>query len=255
VISSPIPTAALFQPNLAGCAYDLVSNNNPSAGTGLHAANLRIGAPVFATPMPVNNGGSTPTLALMAGSTFALSPNPGPYANADTDQRGVRRTSPPDLGAYQLSVHSVGIGTTTLLEASGAGNDSVVLSDPNGSWTAATNAAWLHFPTASGSFAAAANSASIPFTFDSNAGAPRTGTITLTITHTNQQVVNLTETVTQAGSTLKRHTPSISWLAATPPGWPCRRRASSTRPIPWGRTPSMCGAPGPDSSPSWLPRA
>ena len=83
------------------------------------------------------------------------------------------------------------LGTTNLLEGPAAGSDSVVLAvtPPSASWTASTNAPWLHLSTANQSGAGATN---LVFSFDANPGATRTDTLT---------IAGLTLTVTQAGST------------------------------------------------------
>ena len=79
------------------------------------------------------------------------------------------------------------LGTTNLLEGPTAGSDSVVLAASN-SWTATANDTWLHLSAANQSGAGSAN---VIFTFDVNAGATRTGTLT---------IAGQTLTVTQAGS-------------------------------------------------------
>src|SRR6516164_8112536 len=77
------------------------------------------------------------------------------------------------------------LGTTALLEGPAAGSDSdLVLT--SGPWSASSNATWLH-TSATGSGNGLAT-----FTFDANAGATRSGTLT---------IAGLTLTVTQAGST------------------------------------------------------
>ncbi len=80
------------------------------------------------------------------------------------------------------------LGTTNLLEGPNAGSDSVVLA-ANSSWTATANDSWLHLSAANQSGTGSAN---VIFTFDANAGATRTGTLT---------IADQTLTVTQAGST------------------------------------------------------
>ena len=80
------------------------------------------------------------------------------------------------------------LGTTNLLEASTAGSDSVVLS-ANATWTATSNASWLHLSVANQSGTASTN---VIFSFDANPGATRSGTLTID---------GQTLTVTQAGST------------------------------------------------------
>ena len=71
----------------------------------------------------------------------------------------------------------------------------------NGSWTATTNAAWLHLNAANQSGIGNTN---VIFTFDANPGATRTGTLT---------IGGQTLTVTQAGSTyvaVNNATPLVS---------------------------------------------
>ena len=80
------------------------------------------------------------------------------------------------------------LGTTNSLEGPAAGSDSVVLA-ANGAWTATANDAWLHLSAANQSGAGSTN---VIFTFDANAGATRTGTLT---------IAGLMLNVTQAGST------------------------------------------------------
>ncbi len=86
------------------------------------------------------------------------------------------------------AVWAQSLGTTNLLEGPSAGSDSVVLAASN-SWTATANDSWLHLsaPNQSGT-----HSTNVIFTFDANAGATRTGTLT---------IAGKTLTVTQAGST------------------------------------------------------
>jgi hypothetical protein len=83
------------------------------------------------------------------------------------------------------------LGTTNLLEGPAMGTDSVVLavSPPTGTWTASTNATWLHLSAASQSGTGSTN---LVFSFDANAGSTRTGTLTI-----SGQTLN----VTQAGAT------------------------------------------------------
>jgi len=80
------------------------------------------------------------------------------------------------------------LGTTNLLEGPAAASDSVVLA-ANSSWTATTNATWLHLSAANQSGTVSTN---VIFTFDANTGVTRTGTLT---------IAGQTVTITQAGST------------------------------------------------------
>ena len=89
------------------------------------------------------------------------------------------------------TINATSLGTTTIVEGPAAGADTVLLSvtPPSGSWTAQSNAAWLHL--AAGSTSGIGN-AVIHFTFDANGGAAvRPGTLT---------IGGQTLTVTQAGS-------------------------------------------------------
>ncbi|HEV2695425.1 MAG TPA: BACON domain-containing carbohydrate-binding protein [Verrucomicrobiae bacterium] len=79
------------------------------------------------------------------------------------------------------------LGTTNLLEGPASGGDSVVLA-ANGGWTASANASWLHLSVANQSGTGSTN---VIFTFDANAGATHTGTLT---------IAGKVLTVTQAGS-------------------------------------------------------
>jgi sugar lactone lactonase YvrE len=89
------------------------------------------------------------------------------------------------------------LGTTNLLEGPAMGTDSVVLavSPPTGTWTASTNATWLHLSAASQSGTGSTN---VVFSFDANPGVTRTGTLTI-----GGQTLN----ITQAGA---------SYVAANP---------------------------------------
>jgi sugar lactone lactonase YvrE len=89
------------------------------------------------------------------------------------------------------------LGTTNLLEGPAMGTDSVVLavSPPTGTWTASTNATWLHLSAASQSGTGSTN---VIFSFDANPGSTRTSTLTI-----GGQTLN----ITQAGA---------SYVAANP---------------------------------------
>ena len=83
------------------------------------------------------------------------------------------------------------LGTTTLLEGSAAGADSVLVAvrPSSQTWTAVANDSWLHLDPA---YQTGSDSTNVVFTFDANPGATRAGTLT---------VAGQTLTVTQAGST------------------------------------------------------
>jgi hypothetical protein len=93
------------------------------------------------------------------------------------------------------------LGTTNLLEGPNAGRDSVVLA-VNSSWTATANNAWLHLSAANQSGTGSAN---VIFAFDANAGATRTGTLT---------IAGQTLTVTQAGATYRAVTNATTILSS-----------------------------------------
>jgi hypothetical protein len=90
------------------------------------------------------------------------------------------------------------------LEGPGAGSDSVVLAvtPPTGTWTASTNATWLHLSPANQSGAGSMN---VIFSFDANPGATRFGSLTI-----GGQMLS----VTQAGSTYV-HVPSATVLVSS----------------------------------------
>ena len=83
------------------------------------------------------------------------------------------------------------LGTSSLLESPAAGSDTVVLAIPpaNTSWTASTNAPWLHLGPG---YQSGTGSTNVVFNFDANPGATRTGTLS---------IGGQTLTVTQVGST------------------------------------------------------
>jgi len=92
------------------------------------------------------------------------------------------------------------LGTTSLLEGPTAGIDSVLLAvrPETSAWAATTNAAWLHLSPANQSGTGSTN---VVFTFDANAGATRTGSVT---------IAGQTVTVTQAGAAyIASPTPTI----------------------------------------------
>jgi sugar lactone lactonase YvrE len=86
---------------------------------------------------------------------------------------------------------SYSLGTSNSVEGPAMGTDSVVLavSPPPTTWTATTNASWLHLSMANQSGSGSTN---LVFSFDANSGATRTGTLTIS---------GQTLTVTQAGAT------------------------------------------------------
>ena len=114
---------------------------------------------------------------------FGFSANVGPIRTGHISLLGQTITVTQAAPVYTL-------GTTSLLLGPAAGSGSVVLSvEPSvASWTATTNAPWLHLsvPNQSGT-----GSQTVVFTLDANPGATRVGTLT---------VAGQTVTVTQAGS-------------------------------------------------------
>lgn len=89
-----------------------------------------------------------------------------------------------------VSADTYSLGTSTILEGPAGGSNSVVLAvtPETGTWTASTNAAWLHL---SDGFQNGTGSTNIIFSVDANAGSTRSGTITIS---------GQTLTVNQAGS-------------------------------------------------------
>ena len=85
------------------------------------------------------------------------------------------------------------LGTTNLVVGPATGTNSVVLGvtpvTALNSWTATTNATWLHLSAANQGGSGGTN---VTFTFDANAGATRSGTLT---------IAGQTLTIIQAGST------------------------------------------------------
>ncbi|MEI8290276.1 MAG: BACON domain-containing carbohydrate-binding protein [Verrucomicrobiota bacterium] len=104
-----------------------------------------------------------------------------------------------------ISVHAgaqtYSLGTSNLVEGPTAGSDSVVLGATN-SWTATTNANWLHLSAANQSGTVSTN---VIFTFDANSGTTRTGTLT---------IAGQTVTITQAGSTYVAVTNTTSLVSS-----------------------------------------
>ena len=88
------------------------------------------------------------------------------------------------IGVTQAAAPAT-LGTTSLVEAPFAGNDSDIVLTA-GTWTASTTASWITLNTTSGTGNGAVN-----FSFAANTGATRTGTVT---------IAGQTLTVTQAGT-------------------------------------------------------
>ncbi len=91
------------------------------------------------------------------------------------------------MGASSVCAVTYQLGTATLFEGASSGTDSVTVAvSPAGSaWAAATNSSWLHLTPANQNGAGSTN---IIFTFDSNPGATRTGSITI-----SGQTLNITQ--------------------------------------------------------------
>jgi sugar lactone lactonase YvrE len=94
------------------------------------------------------------------------------------------------LAASNSQAATFALGASTLVVGPSPGSNSVVLAvDPqNGTWTAITNATWLHLNPANQN---GTGSATVVFSYDGNSGDTRSGTLDL---------AGLTFTVTQAGS-------------------------------------------------------
>jgi sugar lactone lactonase YvrE len=92
------------------------------------------------------------------------------------------------------------LGTTALWVGPSAGSSSVVLAvnSPTTTWTAATNAAWLHLSPANQNGTGSAN---VVFSYDADPGGTRSGTLT---------IAGLGLTVIQAGATYMAVTTAIT---------------------------------------------
>ena len=101
------------------------------------------------------------------------------------------------LSAAPARATTTKLGTTNVVEAPSAGNDSVLLAlDPSVVyWTATTGSSWLHLNVAN---QIGTGSTNVIFTFDANLGPTRTGTLT---------IAGQTISVTQAGSTYSAANP------------------------------------------------
>ena len=93
-------------PTFTGSSHNLVTLNG-TGSNGLPAGALVAGTdPNFAVAGLANNGGDTPTIALTAQSTAVLGKGitadyPGTTTPITTDQRGVTRATPSDIGACE----------------------------------------------------------------------------------------------------------------------------------------------------------
>ena len=97
------------------------------------------------------------------------------------------------------------LGTTAITVGSGSGSSSVTIgvTPTTGSWTASTNATWLHLTPANQSGVGGTN---VIFSFDANAGSTRSGTLT---------IGGLGLTITQAGSTYSPVTQVFTLIPAS----------------------------------------
>jgi sugar lactone lactonase YvrE/heat shock protein HslJ len=104
------------------------------------------------------------------------------------------------LSVAQAQATTYALGAKALLVGSDAETNSVVLgvTPASGAWTAKANATWLHLSTANQNGKGSTN---VIFSDDSNAGATRTGTLT---------IGGKTLTVTQAGSTYVAARPLVT---------------------------------------------
>jgi sugar lactone lactonase YvrE len=104
----------------------------------------------------------------------------------------------------QAQTTNYALGTTNLLVGPSGGSNSVVLAvtPQTGTWTATTNATWLHLSQANQSGTGSTN---VVFSYDANPGATRSGTLT---------VAGLTLTVTQAGSTYVAANAAVTLVSA-----------------------------------------
>lgn len=138
---------------------------------------------------------------LYGGSTtgvvqFAVSANPGAARTGTLTVLGTNITIN-QSGSY------FALGTTNLLVGPNAGSNTVTaaLVPASSNWLASVSAAWLHLPVAAG-----AGSDNILFTYDANAGATRTGKLTI-----NGKIV----VITQAGSTYVQTPGPLTSLVST----------------------------------------
>ncbi len=95
------------------------------------------------------------------------------------------------LSAAHGQTTNYALGTTVFVVGPGAGTNSVVLAvtPQTGTWTATANDGWLHLSLENQSGTGSTN---VVFSYDANAGATRSGALTIT---------GQTVTITQAGST------------------------------------------------------
>jgi DNA-binding beta-propeller fold protein YncE len=137
----------------------------------------------------------------------------GVVSFAFTQNLGLPRTGHLTVLGRSIPVTQAGpvftLGSTNLYEGPAAGSDSVVLAvAPNiGLWTATSDSPWLHVTTSSGT-----GGTNIIFGFDANAGATRTGTMT---------IAGQALTVMQAGLTYLQAPGPMTTLASSGLRFPC----------------------------------
>jgi sugar lactone lactonase YvrE len=137
----------------------------------------------FSSATAVTNDLGIATVTATANATAG-----GPYT-VTAKVNGV--TTPASFGLTNVAASAYSLSPATLIEPNAAGVDSVLLlaAGSPATWTAVSNAAWLHLDNGSTSGSGASR---LIFYFDANTGATRTGTVTL-------NPGPLTFTVTQAG--------------------------------------------------------
>jgi sugar lactone lactonase YvrE len=146
-----------------------IYTNGVAAGTSLAGPNVPVGNFAIAAPPQSPN---SQFLTGLVDEVRVFTFTPGQFSTND----------------LLLNKPIYALGTTSLLEGPAAGTDTVILgaSPESSPWTATANAVWLHLNQSS------TGSTNVFFTFDANAGATRTGTLTIA----GQTVI-----VMQAGST------------------------------------------------------
>jgi sugar lactone lactonase YvrE len=152
-----------------------------AAGSDAAAGSLTAGQPL-AVPLAPQSDAPWLTVGSVAGGVVDFS------FTANT--AGVPRTAQLTVLGQPVTViqaQAPTLGDSSVVEGPSAGVGSVVLSDA-GAWAATSDAPWLHVSAGSGG---GTGNALVQFSFDANAGATRSGTLS---------VAGLTFTLTQAGS-------------------------------------------------------
>jgi sugar lactone lactonase YvrE len=163
------------------------------------------------------NYGSTNALSNVASGTSALAVSSGVtgllpgaiYHYQALASNSVGTASGGDL-TFTTGAQAYSLGVNAVLLGPAGGTNSIVLAvtPQTGTWTNTPNAAWLHLSVANQSGAGSTN---VIFSFDANADATRSGTLT---------IAGLTLTVTQAGSTYVAAQP-VTTLFASNSFHPC----------------------------------